>query len=143
MPCGIDVSVRCPAGLTITTRRAELQQVLLNLLLNAREALLAKDGPRRIELAAERQGRRINIRVGDTGVGVAPEDLSRIFQPFFTTRNSRDGDAGGSGLGLTISREIVTSLGGEILVHSAQGEGTTFTIRLPLSAKPASRPGGR
>ena len=73
----------------------------------------------------------VEIEFADNGLGIAPENLNRIFEPFFTTKMGQ----GGSGLGMSISYNIVTSLfGGEISVDSVRGEGTRFTIRIPLEA---------
>lgn len=129
----VEVRLDIPSGATVLARRAELQQVLLNLLINARSAVLAKPRPRRIEVSAECAARSVVLRVSDTGVGIAPTNLERIFEPFFTTKSGRDADGDGNGLGLAVCREIVTNMGGEISVESVEGEGTTFTIRLPAT----------
>ena len=127
----IDLVLAIPEGTTLVTRRVELQQILLNLLLNARTAVLAKDGPRKIEVSARPVDGNLLIHVSDTGVGIRPEDLEKIFEPFFTTKSSAAGGEG-SGLGLAICREIARELGGEIHVQSTPGVGTTFALQLPL-----------
>lgn len=127
----IELIFRAPRDLRLVTRKVELQQVLLNLLLNARTAVLARSGPRRIEVVTERSGRRVVLGVRDNGVGIAPENLKRVFEPFFTTRRDQDGEPKGHGLGLAICSEIVASMGGEITVESEPGRGTTFLICLP------------
>ena len=129
---GILVEANVPKGLTVKVRRVELQQVLLNLLMNAREAVLAGKRARRIEIHARRRQGRVRVRIADTGCGIAPEHLERIFQPFFSTRQDQDGDRCGRGLGLTICREIIDGMGGDISAESTVGEGTTFMIRLPV-----------
>ena len=129
---GIKLIFRSAANLKITTRRVELQHVLLNLLINARAAVLAKPPPRHIDVEAERKARRIFIRVKDNGIGIPPENLERIFQPFFSTKTETDGEQGGHGLGLAVCREIVAGLGGRITVDSKVGEGSTFTVCLPV-----------
>ncbi len=135
----IELSLNIPANLKITTRTAELQQVLLNLLINARRAVLAVEGNRRIEISAHRNGGGTVIDVSDSGVGIPPENLQRIFEPFFSTSNSQPTgrdcpkatlDSQGYGLGLAFCRETIASLGGEISVESTPGQGSTFTIRL-------------
>jgi len=126
---GIDLAVEVPPGLAITTRKVEFQHVLLNLLLNARTAVLKKSGRRRIEVTAERGDGQVILRVADNGVGIPPEDLSRVFEAFYTTGDG-GGDGGGHGLGLTVCREIVSSLGGRIAVESQPGQGATFTVSL-------------
>lgn len=138
---GVELSVHVPADLVIETHPVELQQVLLNLLLNAREAVVAAGGRRRIELRALADGEEIFLQVSDTGVGIPPEHLNRIFEPFFTTR--RDGPDGskGHGLGLAVCRQIVVGMGGSISAESVPGRGATFSVRLPARAKanPADR----
>jgi len=135
---GIDLAINIPKDLNIVTRPTELQHVLLNLLLNARSALLAGAGSRRIEISAGKAGRQVELAVSDTGIGIDPVNLDRIFKPFFTTRDGSDGTASGTGLGLTFCRDTVEKLGGTINVHSVLGKGSTFTINLPAVAK-ASR----
>ncbi len=128
-----------PAALAVRTRPVELKQVLLNLLLNAREAVLAKGPGGSIEVRALRRGGRVLIRVGDTGVGMSPEVRRRIFEPFFTTR-----PGGGTGLGLAVCRQIAEGLGGTLTVRSQPGRGSWFTLALPADAparRPAERPG--
>jgi two-component system NtrC family sensor kinase len=123
-----------PQGLSFCTRKVELQQVLLNLLLNARAAVLAKSGTRRIDISARCTRGRLTLKVRDSGVGIPPENLPRIFKPFFTTK-SDDGDgsgsSGGHGLGLSICSDILKSLDGRIDVQSVPGHGATFTVDLP------------
>lgn len=110
---------------------AQIQQLLLNLLLNGIQALEGK-GLVRVELASE-AGFAV-LRVKDTGKGIAPERLANIFRPFYTTKG------GGTGLGLSLSRRIVESHEGKIEVASTPGQGTEFTIRLPLGKAPLQQP---
>lgn len=128
---GIELVVQVPANLALCTRRVEFQQVLLNLLINARRAVLDKAPPRRIEILGAKKAGRVALQVADTGVGIPPENLDKIFQPFFTTQQSPDKNSRGHGLGLAICKDIVTSLGGEITVRSKLGKGSTFTVLLP------------
>jgi len=103
----------------------QLNQVFLNLLMNAVQAI-EKHGEIRIE--TRREGADIVIVISDTGCGIPEEKLGRIFEPFFTTK-----DVGkGTGLGLSISYDIVKNHGGEITVESSIGQGSRFTIRLPI-----------
>jgi PAS domain S-box-containing protein len=106
----------------------KLTQVFLNLLLNACEAL-PEDGveSHEVRVAVEQVGRAVHVTISDTGCGVAPEDLPRLFEPFFTTR----ANGVSTGLGLAICHGIVTSLGGTIGVESKLGAGSTFTVALP------------
>ena len=102
---------------------AQIQQVLLNLLLNALQAI---SGAGSIRVSVERLDAQAVIAVSDSGRGIAPENLSNIFRPFFTTKGQ------GTGLGLSLARRIVEDHGGRIEVDSQPGEGTKFTVRLPL-----------
>lgn len=129
---GIDLSVDIPPDLTVMTRRCEFQHVLLNLLINAREAVMAKPPPRSIRVAAVRDNGWAVVRIEDNGVGIQPAIIEKIFQPFFTTRSDNgDGRSRGHGLGLAMCREIMDMLDGEISVESTVDVGTTFTLRLP------------
>jgi PAS domain S-box-containing protein len=114
----------------------QLQQVVLNLITNAEHALSSWEGPRRITLATERMGDLIVLRVADTGPGIAPEHLSRIFNPFFTTKPVGEG----TGLGLSISDGIIREHGGRIRAESRVGRGATFIIELPYTTPPSDDP---
>jgi two-component system sensor histidine kinase FlrB len=103
--------------------RKALCGALLNLLENALQASAAGDA---VTLVAGIDAGRATIRITDQGKGMAPAVQQRLFQPFFTTR------AEGTGLGLAIMRSVVDAHGGEVEVQSAPGQGTTFTVRLPL-----------
>jgi len=127
---GIRLIKSVPPALTVRARPTELKQVLLNLLLNARAAVLEKGGDKNISISAARSGDNILIRVADTGVGIAPENLTRIFEPFFTTRNGS-----GTGLGLPVCRRIIKSMNGRLSVRSQRGKGTVFTISLPAGTR--------
>lgn len=100
---------------------AQIQQVLLNLLLNAIQAM---DGRGRVAVILGRDGDRVLARVQDTGRGIAPQDLDKLFRPFFTTKGQ------GTGLGLSLARRIVENHGGRIEVESVQGRGTEFKVWL-------------
>lgn len=102
-----------------------LNQVFLNLLLNAAQAI-AEQG--RITVRSDAPGSEIRIRISDNGCGIPAENLGRIFDPFFTTREV----GSGTGLGLTVCRDIVQAHGGRIEVESEVGMGTTFTVVLPI-----------
>lgn len=107
----------------------QLQQVLFNLLLNARQAIKHRNG--RIRVSAEAAGeRKVAIHVADNGCGIPAEALSDIFDAFYTTKDDRP-DKSGLGLGLTLCRDIVEEHHGAIDVASELGKGTTFTITLP------------
>ena len=116
----------------ITTDGERLRLVLVNILTNARHAIAARgEGappPDAIRMTTSRAGSRVRIEVTDRGVGIAPDDLSRVFDPYFTTRRT------GSGLGLAISRNIIEGMGGTITVSSRPGLGTDVRIELPDAA---------
>lgn len=117
---------------------SELQQVLLNLVNNAVDAIDSEGGT--VKVITSRQGDMISLTVTDTGIGIAEANLSRIFDPFYTTKPVGQG----TGLGLSICYGIVNKLGGEIKVSSAKGKGSKFTVLLPANetAGPASSPAG-
>jgi PAS domain S-box-containing protein len=103
-----------------------LEEVVLNLMLNARDALLEQD-PARLEIRTDAGGGRVRIRVADSGTGMTDEVLERAQEPFFTTKGPQEG----TGLGLTISKSIVERFGGTLDIRSRASKGTTVTIRLP------------
>jgi signal transduction histidine kinase len=123
----IEMIVDVPGDLVLEARKPELQQVILNLLLNARQAVLRRSAPRRIEVHAAADGQQTQLTVRDNGVGIPRRNLPKIFDAFYTTRAS----GGGSGLGLAFCQHVVRSLGGRIDVHSQEGEGATFVVALP------------
>ncbi len=115
----------------------QIQQVLLNLMINARQAM--PDGGRLlIQLKHDEATRTNDIVVRDYGIGISQEKLRKIFDPYFTTKSGPDATGkGGTGLGLAACKNIVDSHGGKIRVESSVGVGTCFTIKLPISrAKP-------
>ena len=107
----------------------KIRQVFINLLMNARHAV-GKEGEITIETEQADGGRKVCIRVRDTGPGIAADLLNRIFDPFFTTKPTGEG----TGLGLSVSYGIIKNHGGDIRVESAPGQGAVFTIVLPVSA---------
>jgi PAS domain S-box-containing protein len=108
----------------------KLQQVFLNLLLNAKDAMPAGG---RLRVATLARGNFVAALVNDSGSGIAPEHIKRIYDPFFTTKNvPRSGDRRGTGLGLSVSYGIIQEHAGKIHVESAIGAGTTFHLQFPL-----------
>ncbi|MGB9791617.1 MAG: ATP-binding protein [Thermacetogeniaceae bacterium] len=107
----------------------QLEQVVVNLLLNASQSFEGKDGKREIcvRTGFDEKRNQVFIEVSDTGQGIPPENLSQIFDPFYTTK----GIGKGTGLGLSVSLGIVQAHGGTIGVESKQGEGSIFTVYLP------------
>jgi two-component system cell cycle sensor histidine kinase/response regulator CckA len=107
---------------------SNLDQVLLNLVINARDAM-PDGGVITLSTSLDASSGDVLLRVSDTGVGMSPDVIEHIFEPFFTTK-----DVGhGTGLGLPVVESVVTQLGGDIAVESTPGRGTTFTVRLPVS----------
>ena len=129
-PVAVDLHLDRTIG-TVSTDGERVRLVLVNVLTNARQAVLAHSEVRgrdhRVIRVTPRHapGGRVVIEVRDQGVGVAPDDLARVFDPFFTTRRT------GTGLGLAISRNIIEGLGGTISVSSRVGTGTDVRIELP------------
>jgi signal transduction histidine kinase len=115
------VVVSSAAELRVRADEAELQHALINLLLNA---IQASNAGGRVLVSAE-TGESVRVRVADEGCGIAPENLNRIFEPFFSLRK------GGTGLGLFLSLNFVRRWSGDILVESAAGKGSVFEIVLP------------
>ena len=117
-----------PAGEVVTDGR-KLRQILINLLGNA--VKFTDRGE--VSFSVERGPGEVRFRVEDTGVGIAPEYLERIWEPFRQVQNPMTRTAGGTGLGLSVSRHLARLLGAELTVRSAPGEGSAFTLRLPVS----------
>ncbi len=120
---------RAPSLPMIRGHRGKVQQVILNLLMNAAQALPSGG---EIRLALDRDGESVRIRVSDSGIGIPSASLPRIFEPFFTTRS----DGKGTGLGLSVVQRIVLEHGGTIQVESVEGAGSTFTVSLPAAQIP-------
>ncbi len=110
----------------------KLQQVFLNLLLNAKEAM-QEGGRLRVSTSAHNHNNCVAAQIADSGSGIAPEHLKRIYDPFFTTKTMpKPGDRRGTGLGLSVSYGIIQEHAGKIHVESAIGAGTTFHLEFPL-----------
>lgn len=110
----------------------QIQQVLLNLIINAEQAIEQSSHEGTLRLRAFRSGDMIVLQVSDSGPGIAPELLAKIFDPFFTTK-----PAGiGTGLGLSLAQQILRDHGGRISAESLPGEGARFSIELPISPQP-------
>jgi signal transduction histidine kinase len=119
----------------IACHPGQLNQVFMNLLVNAIQAI---DGPGTIRVRLAVEGRDLKVEVEDTGSGIAPEHVGRVFDPGFTTK----GVGVGTGLGLAICHRIVDAHAGTIGVTSRPGAGSTFTVRLPLEASRSGRTDG-
>jgi two-component system, NtrC family, sensor kinase len=110
-----------------------LRQIVVNLVSNALDAV---DRNGRIDVEARPVGDDVLITVSDTGHGISPDDVRRIFEPFYTTK----GRGKGTGLGLAICRQLTAALGGAISVESTPGQGSTFSVRIPIQGPPAVSP---
>jgi two-component system NtrC family sensor kinase len=129
----IDIDVRLDPDLPLTWADPfQLQQVVLNLVTNAEQALSAREHDRRLTITTEARDRELIVRVSDNGPGISTEHLSRIFNPFFTTKPVGEG----TGLGLSISDGIVREHGGRLRAESRVGEGATFLLEIPLVTPP-------
>ncbi len=117
-----------PSDLSLTAESSSLERALSNLIDNAVKYNL-REGT--VSVAARRFGQGVTISVSDTGPGIVPQDLGRIFERFYRADKSRSRESGGSGLGLSITKHIVERHGGRIEVESILGQGSTFTIVLP------------
>ena len=126
IPAGVDLSVNAQPETFPNIEPRALQQVIMNLTLNARDATI---GEGKITITASTgDGGDVFIRVTDTGSGMTASQLERAFEPYFTTKGSA-----GTGLGLAICREVVERQSGSLTLESTLGEGTTATIRLPTA----------
>jgi signal transduction histidine kinase len=111
----------------------QIQQVLLNLLINARQAM-PQGGRVVIKLAQDVEAGTVDLIIRDNGCGMTPEVMHRIFDPFFSTKTGPDASGkGGTGLGLSMCREIIEAHHGRIRVDSTPGKGTAFTLKLPVA----------
>jgi len=124
---GVRVSMDMLDGpLNVAGNHVQLSQVFVNLLVNAIDAM-PSGGSLRIATCIPGSGAMACVEIADTGVGIAPDILPHIFDAFFTTKPEGEG----TGLGLSVSREIVTQYGGHMEVESQSGQGTTFSVWLP------------
>jgi signal transduction histidine kinase len=128
---GIAVEIQVPDDLTIRAVPVQIQQVLMNLILNARDAMLPRGGV--LAITATQNPHAVEIKVTDTGNGIEPDDLKNIFETFFTTKTDKSPAAehSGAGLGLAFCKMIVDEHEGCISVESKPGNGSTFKITLP------------
>ncbi len=127
----VTLIVRQPDDLGLmTTDITKVRQALINVLTNA--AKFAANGSVTFSISIEQNGGWLTFIVADSGIGMTPEQIGRLFQPFTQADTSTTRRYGGTGLGLAISQRFCKMMGGEILVESKLGEGSTFTIRLPV-----------
>jgi len=131
----IELTIATEPGLPpVRGDRIQLQQVLVNLMVNAGQAMSEQSGPRILVVRSSRtESDSLVLTVQDTGSGIAPDDLPRLFEPFFTTKR------GGMGMGLAICRTTVEAHGGQLSAESAPGSGATFRLTLPVIQERASQ----
>ena len=130
---GVRLRAEVPDDLVLAADASRLQEALLNLLLNAIQAV---DGAGDVTLSARTENGQAVVTVADTGPGIPEAIQSRIFDPFYTTKE----EGKGTGLGLSIVYGIVEKHAGSIAVDSAPGRGASFVIRLPLAVEPREAP---
>ncbi|HVX86359.1 MAG TPA: HAMP domain-containing sensor histidine kinase [Phycisphaerae bacterium] len=158
---GITLTLEIQPGLRVAMNAGQLQQVLMNLVVNARSALLSPPAPatpdapprraiKRLSITGKiiKRGKIAEIRIADTGPGIPPHVRDRMFDPFFSTKRpdsstplaSPDPEdtvpRGGTGLGLTICQELITAAGGAIREEGSPGQGALFILELPLAPEP-------
>ncbi len=142
LPANIQVTAEVDGAHFVPLGRGSLQEIIMNLAINARDAM-PQGGRLELKVAAQTEGngrRLVSLEIADSGVGIDRETQERIFEPFFTTKAS----GSGTGLGLSMVYGLVSGAGGSISVASAPGKGTRFSIRLPemeaaqaITAQPA------
>jgi signal transduction histidine kinase len=115
--------------------RGQIEQILLNLIINARQAM-PRGGCLTIDVHENAKTHMAEIVFYDTGVGIPPDQLRMIFEPFFTTKIPDEQGHGGSGLGLSVCRQIIEQHHGRIRVESVVGKGSKFTVKLPMAGAP-------
>ena len=132
---GLHIEVMLPPQeVIVETDSVKVRQMIVNLLSNA--VKFTDRG--RIILTGDQRGDQLVISVEDTGIGISSDHIERIFEPFWQVEQKATRRAGGTGLGLTVTRRLALLLGGDVTVKSTPGEGTTFTICLPIHAGESS-----
>jgi two-component system sensor histidine kinase SenX3 len=124
-----------PRRLSIVGDRRQLVSALCNLLENA---IKYSDEGSTVEVRTATDGRAVDVMVCDHGIGIPARDLERIFERFYRVDRARSRETGGTGLGLAIVRHVATNHDGEVRVESVEGEGSTFTLRLPAGPGPVA-----
>ena len=132
---GITLNIQIPEELMVWAVPAEIQQVLMNLILNARDAMLGGGGV--LTIKTEEDADTVTIELTDTGCGIEKDNLEKIFEPFFSTKADKKSqlEKTGFGLGLAFCKKVVDGCGGYILVASKPAEGTSFIITMPKKVK--------
>jgi two-component system sensor histidine kinase SenX3 len=124
-----------PPRLSVAGDRRQLVSAAYNLLDNA---VKYSDQGSPVEVRAATDGRSVDIEVADHGIGIPPRDLERVFERFYRVDRARSRETGGTGLGLAIVRHVANNHRGEVRVSSTEGQGSTFTLRLPLGSGPVA-----
>jgi signal transduction histidine kinase len=109
----------------------QIEQIILNLVINARQAM-PRGGKLRISVRENAETHLVEIRLADTGCGIPADQLRTIFEPFYTTKSPDEEGHGGTGLGLSVCRQIIEQHQGRIRVESLVGKGSAFTVKLPM-----------
>ncbi len=131
---GITVEIKVNEDLKVWAVPVQLQQALMNLILNAREAMIPRGG--KLTIAAREKDENIQIKISDTGSGIDKSEMKNIFDSFFTTKQKKDsGHTSGTGLGLALCKKVIEIHNGTITVDSQPDYGTTFTILLGKKPK--------
>jgi PAS domain S-box-containing protein len=125
----------CPAGLLARADRVKAEQIILNLCSNAVK-FTGTGG--RVAVGCRDRGAQVEVVVADTGMGIPPDQVDRIFEPFVQLGRGLTTQHEGTGLGLAISREMARAMGGDLRVESQEGVGSTFTLALPAEDAPAA-----
>jgi two-component system sensor histidine kinase SenX3 len=133
---GIELELTDPAPrLTVAGDRRQLVSAAYNLLDNA---VKYSDPGATVAVRAHTDGRWVHIEVEDHGIGIPPPDLERIFERFYRVDRARSRETGGTGLGLAIVRHVASNHRGDVQVESSEGQGSTFTLRLPVGSGPVA-----
>ena len=125
------VAGSCPPGLAALADRVKVEQIILNL---SNNAVKFTEAGGRVEVSCEVHGGRVAVSVTDTGVGIAPDETERVFEPFVQLGRDLTSRQEGTGLGLAISRDLARAMGGDLTVRSVVGTGSTFTLLLPTAS---------
>lgn len=129
----IQVDKRYHARPIVPVVAGQIEQILINLVINARQAM-PTGGRLRVDVRDNAAAGMAEVRIADTGVGIPADQLRLIFEPFYTTKDPDEHGHGGTGLGLSVCRQIIEQHQGRIRVESVIGKGSTFTVKLPLRA---------
>lgn len=133
---GVRLETDVPPGLTLWTDRQRACQALRALVVNGVKFTEAGS----VQVSVEEDGRHVRFRVRDTGIGIAPENLERVFEPYWQLEATVMRTRGGAGIGLTVARGLARILGGDVSVRSEQGSGSEFVLELARGSGPSPGP---